>query len=275
MATDMGKLRHKARSINGFTLLELLVCIAVIAILAALLLPALNAAQSKAQSTACLSNLRQLQLACINYTSDGTDRLVNNNATQTGSDTNAWVSGNVQRYTAAYAADITGAALYPHVGLLQVYQCPASRAFIHDFNQNPVAHNRSYSMSVWLGSNLRPEGSQKDTQLASPALVFVLIDENAISIDNGTFGVHPLSVANNFWNLPASRHGKGCNLSFADGHVEHWKWTGPYVNAHNAKFNADDTRVQRPDPDVNPAAMTYSTRTDPDLIRLARAVPAP
>jgi prepilin-type processing-associated H-X9-DG protein len=96
-----------------------------------------------------------------------------------------------------------------------------------------------------------------------------------VSIDNGTFGVHPLSVANNYWNLPANRHNQGCNLSFVDGHVEHWQWTGPYLNRENAKFGADDTRTERPDPDINPAAMSYSTPRDPDLIRLASAVPVP
>ena len=139
----------------------------------------------------------------------------------------------------------------------------------------PVPHNQSYSMSVWLGSNIRKAGAKTSGQIRTPSQIFVFIDENAISLDNGTFGVHEASVANNFWNLPANRHSKGCNLSFADGHVEDWKWTGPYLNGHNEKFGADDTHTQRPDPDVNPAAMLYSKRTDPDLMRLANAVPVP
>jgi prepilin-type N-terminal cleavage/methylation domain-containing protein/prepilin-type processing-associated H-X9-DG protein len=55
---------------RALTLVELLVVISVIAILAALLLPALAAGQQKARKTACLSNLRQVGLAIILYAND-------------------------------------------------------------------------------------------------------------------------------------------------------------------------------------------------------------
>ena len=54
----------------GFTLVELLVVIAVIAVLASLLLPALSRAKGAAQGTRCKSNLRQLVLAVSMYTLD-------------------------------------------------------------------------------------------------------------------------------------------------------------------------------------------------------------
>ncbi len=55
---------------RGFTLIELLVVIAIIGILAALLFPSLTRARQRALQTKCLSNLRQIQIACVNYASN-------------------------------------------------------------------------------------------------------------------------------------------------------------------------------------------------------------
>lgn len=68
-------MRHRPSPIRGFTLLELLSVIALIAVLATLVLTGLPAARERARRTACLSNLRQLGLAAVIYAGDNHDRL--------------------------------------------------------------------------------------------------------------------------------------------------------------------------------------------------------
>src|SRR5258708_7032530 len=75
MRFQTSTVRPPRRPRSGFTLIELLVVIAIIGVLAALLLSALSQAKSRAQTTVCLNNLKQLQLAWLMYADESEDHL--------------------------------------------------------------------------------------------------------------------------------------------------------------------------------------------------------
>jgi prepilin-type N-terminal cleavage/methylation domain-containing protein len=69
--------KPRAQKNIGFTLIELLVVIAIIAVLVALLLPVLAGAKARAKRTACLNNLKQINLGVHLYAGDNGDTLPN------------------------------------------------------------------------------------------------------------------------------------------------------------------------------------------------------
>jgi prepilin-type processing-associated H-X9-DG protein len=65
----------------------------------------------------------------------------------------------------------------------------------------------------------------------TPTHLFVFIDENEGTITDAQFGYPmPNYDPNVWWDMPANRHDRGVNLSFADGHVEYWHWVVPMID---------------------------------------------
>ena len=228
---------------GGFTLVELLVVIAIIAILIAVLLPALSRARGLAQSAACLNNLRQLQTCWLMYANDHDGTLPPNLSVydlSTGEPIPGldlrltWCAGDVRKDV--NTANIERGYLFPYNRSTAIYHCPADKAYVAGSN---VRHTRSYNMSqsvtgISFGSVLGHLPTfQKLTQIRNPepANLFVFIDVHEDQIADSLFGIPlPEGPFDGIWfDLPAGRHNDGGNLSFADGHVEHWRWAVPKV----------------------------------------------
>jgi prepilin-type processing-associated H-X9-DG protein len=225
-------------------LIELLVVLAIIAILASLLLPALGRPKSAANSTVCVSNLRQLQLGWLLYVHDNNDSLPPNIIRRVQFDLvnvkGSWVLGNAQLDTTT--SNIETGVLFHYVGSASVYHCPADKSTVRD--QPSLQRCRSYSSQQWLNceaitgnklddNNESPFNLRKASRIVDPptSQAWVFIDEHEMSIDDGLFKIANLWYApssnqnHTAWlDFPGDRHRNGANLSFADGHVDHHRW---------------------------------------------------
>lgn len=226
---------------NGFTLLELLTVIAIIAILTALLLPAISRSRSLASRGACQGNLRQIAITLDLYAADNSGMIVQNyDGLLEREQFTTWVYGNMaapaERADAKIVSDRRSLfARYVPGG--SIYKCAsdkssAIRSYSLNCRFNPI---RFDGRPRWVtSSDTNQIVFAKHHDISDPSSIFSFVDEDAVRLNDGYFAVDLTNTGDPFGygadnpyvivDMPASRHSQGCNFAFADGHVETVQW---------------------------------------------------
>jgi len=236
---------------------ELLVVIAVIAILIAILIPVLRSARELGHRTVCLSNLKQLTLAWLAYAEGQDGKLIDGHAFGThtrrrGSLTviieKGWAGDaflpNNSRHRAVLMAHPDKGPLWPYLRDIDIYRCPRGRSghvltytivvsangrnnvegtYVPGYKGRPISRGADfYVIGKRIGRTVLR--LTKLTDIESPGA-----GQRAVFVDNGElasdFYVHYLYPMWKY-NPPPIHHRNGVTLSMADGHAEYWKWKG-------------------------------------------------
>jgi len=204
---------------TGFTLIELLVVIAIIAILAAILFPVFARAREKARQSACLSNEKQIMLACLSYAQDYDEQLPYS-AYSTGAAT--WTYNYSWR-----------SAVLPYMKNAQILFCPSKKMTTSPFSatNDGSAAESGYAMNTFYSDNASDSGLPDPPQGASLGAIDDASSCIFLTESDGGYAWGPSQTS---WDpavsyVPAAtgaagRHNGGANYAFVDGHT---KWLKP------------------------------------------------
>ncbi len=265
-ATRTSRSRNNFRQVHpvhGFTLIELLVVIGIIAVLAAILLPALAAAKQRAYTIQCTNNTKQLLLAHLMYVHDSNDRLALANANDTDSNP-GWLfdpalfptkhninfgpeHGVYWAYLNSRTGATTSSAAGKQLDSSQVsawknYWCPADlpptpATQISYANRMKGSGSGPYVTFCSYEMNWAVENNGKDAQghpLSSGSNFSRKYTDQGITAMSVLLWV-PLDTTGHAWNDgadspntlsegPGPTHLDGEPLGFMDGHVEFWNF---------------------------------------------------
>lgn len=187
---------------KGFTLVEMLVVLAIILVLSAMLLPVLEAALKRGESTSCLSNLHHLSMAAQLYSDDYDERIVPAMLPHPRASGVCW--------------DVT---LQPYLHNREILVCPTDEA--PRWVRGALCEPHSYGINLALAQVGGYMGSSLlRSQVERPTEVILFCELNGARFV--TYGVD--YDAGGLERVAVRRHGLGANYSFADGHT---KWLQP------------------------------------------------
>ncbi len=229
---------------SAFTLVELLVVVAVIALLVSILLPALGQARESAKQVVCLNNLRSLTLCWMVYSED------HNGEVPLGatSGSSGWVNHSGLTYDDRedQLKAVKRGTMWEYCGENEdIFACPTC---VNDYA-------RTYSMP---DSYLNPDSGVITTAGATRDMVVVKIeqlqnvDRRMVFLDEGIIGHTTWSIfyfQSRWWDVVPIHHDDGTTLSFGDGHCESWRWvddrTIEFGRAASALDNPNDASYWR------------------------------
>lgn len=222
-APSLGKRIVPGRCREGFTLVELLIVVAILAILAALLLPALNRGRASALRVRCTSNLHQLGIATHLYWDENGGRAFRYRTHATNNGVLYWFGWIEDGVETKRGFDPTQGVIYPYLKGRGVEQCPAfnhastafklkarGAAYGYGYNHHLSAPKNTSAFSI----SIVPRPSQ--TVLYADAAQVNTFQPPASPI-------HPMLeefyYVNNTEATAHFRHNHKANADFCDGHV--------------------------------------------------------
>jgi prepilin-type N-terminal cleavage/methylation domain-containing protein/prepilin-type processing-associated H-X9-DG protein len=233
-APSTGPTRAAARTESGFSLTELLVVLAIIAVLAALLIPALIKAREQSQASVCKNNMRQLGFAMILYADDNSDVLpwpgdVDRNWQPDwvfGGQPNTFPNNPLKWRNpdfglhAESGSIFTYATGYPRVlphrdefaESFRLYRCPGTGPLGDALRVN-FSMNQELDPTAGLAQTA-PAGV-KISDVLGPSQKILLVNEDPEAMRNASFKPDGAALSGQF-----ILHEDRVNVGFIDGHLE-------------------------------------------------------